>query len=105
MTWVELVSVSASIGYAFSWVVRIGRKVIMGVKHVVPQAIQDLAVEHARAAAVAYVDNATRRNAVLAQLERAGVSENVARIAVEVAVQIIKAEVQHHPEEKERSPK
>jgi hypothetical protein len=94
MTWVELVSVSASIGYACSWVIRFAKRVIMGVKHIVPQAVQDLAIEHAKAAALAYVDNATKRNAVLAQLERAGVPENLARLAVELAVFAIKAETQ-----------
>lgn len=64
-----------------------------GIDHLVPVAVQEYALEQVRHFANQELDNETRRNAVLARLERAGVSENIARLAVELAVRTLKAEV------------
>ena len=46
-----------------------------------------------KAAALKYVDSADRRNYVIGQLVKRGVPESIARLAVELAVQLFKKEV------------
>lgn len=63
------------------------------IKKVVPEQILELAIEKARVAADQFVDNSQRREWVIAELLHVpGVSESVARLAVELAVQHLKAD-------------
>ena len=93
MTWVEMVAVSSFVSALAGWCVRIWRGLVWGFDHLVPPAVQQLALEQVRNMANQELDNEVRRNVVLAHLERAGVSEHIARLAVELAVRVVKAEV------------
>lgn len=71
----------------------IGRAVHV-VQQVVPEELQAAAVEYVREATTRFIDNLERREAVVKQLqERFHVSESVARLTVELAVQIVKKEL------------
>ena len=59
---------------------------------VVPHDVLKMAYEWALVAAEEYADNDTRRAFVIRMLVARGVPESVARLAVELAVQLIKKE-------------
>lgn len=63
------------------------------IKKVVPEPVLELAIAKAQEAATKFVDNADRRAWAIGELMKVpGVSESVARLAVELAVQHIKAD-------------
>lgn len=63
------------------------------VKEVIPDALLKQAVDLVKQAAVNYVDNTSRRDFAVSELQKAHIPESIARLAVELAVQLVKKEV------------
>lgn len=63
------------------------------VRKIVPEELLVKAIGLAKQAADKFVDNDARRNWVIAELRKLGVSESLARLVVELAVQHLKADV------------
>jgi hypothetical protein len=55
--------------------------------------VLDLAYQHVVKAAQLFVENKDKRNWVLLKLQDQGVSESLARLAIELAVQLLKKKV------------
>ena len=60
---------------------------------VVPEETMVIALAFVREAAARYTDNAQRREWVVQQLQARGVPESIARLAVELAVRLFKAQL------------
>ena len=60
---------------------------------IVPKDVLQMAVAWARVAAEKFTDNAKRREFVVQMLMARGIPESVARLAVELAVQLTKREL------------
>ena len=63
------------------------------VRKIVPEELLVKAIGLVKQAADKFVDNDARRNWVIAELRKLGVSESLARLVVELAVQHLKADV------------
>lgn len=61
--------------------------------------VVDLALKWVKVAAGKEIDNAAKREFVVAILKARGLSESVARLAVELAVRLLKAELKKLPGE------
>ena len=74
-----------------SWV----KKAIVVVQEVVPDDVLDAAVRWVKVAANKQLDNAGKREQVVAQLHARfpGISESILRLAVELAVRLVKKEL------------
>ena len=64
------------------------------VQEVIPDDILKMAVDWARVAIVQFTDNAQRREFVVQMLMARGIPESIARLATELAVQLLKHEQQ-----------
>ena len=77
----------------FGGVKSLVEKIVALVKRHVSEYDLDLALHFVREAATKYVDNTQRREWAVSQLMRRGIPESIARLAVELAVQLIKKEL------------
>ena len=81
----------------FGWLSSVGRflgKAIGRVRDTIPEPVLRFAIATAKEAANRYVDNTTRREWAVGQVRTTtGVSESVARLAVELAVQVVKSKI------------
>lgn len=72
----------------------IGKMFKAAIENGVTDPLAKLAVSYAKTAATKFVDNAQRREWVVAQLMSRGVPESLARVLTELAVQFIKKEIE-----------
>lgn len=81
----------------WNWFKNVGRLIAKALKHAELQGLTDevlaIALEWAKVAATKELDNAQRREFVVQILVSKGIPESIARLAVELAVQAIKAEL------------
>ena len=82
--------------FIWDWIKHLGTLVGNGLKTAhqrgLDEKVVELALQWAKVAAEKFVENADRREFVVKMLTTKGIPESVARLAVEIAVQLIKSE-------------
>ena len=82
--------------FLWNWLKHFGTLIKGGLEYAHQRGLDDkavdLAIRWARIAAEKFVDHADRREFVVKMLTMRGMKESVARLAVEIAVQLIKSE-------------